>query len=121
MLSTRQAEAPGPLRSLDAAELRWLTLGHSDALGIAVAAACLPAGLAVSLGFAPRLLLLTSAAIALAGGVAFENLGGILTGATTDVGSGPVLILLIRAAAGWPGRTPRRPCPRTRTRRSPPA
>jgi hypothetical protein len=38
--------------------------------------------------------------IALAGWVAVQNVGGALTGATTDVGTGPVLILL--TLAFWP-------------------
>lgn len=100
MLSTNQVEAPGPLGSLDSAELRWLTLGHSNLLGIVVAAACLAAGFTVFLGVVPRLFLTLGALIALAGWVAVENLGGILTGSSTDVGSGPLLILL--AVAFWP-------------------
>ncbi len=100
MLSTNQVEAPGPLRSLDSAELHWLTLGHSDVVGIVVAASCLAAGFAVFLGVVPRLCLSLTALIAVTGWVAAENLGGILTGSTTDVGSGPVLILL--AVTFWP-------------------
>jgi hypothetical protein len=100
MLSTSQADAPGPLRSLDASELRWLTVGNTTILGITVAVACLAAGFTVFLGALPRLFLSLSALIALAGWVAMENLGGILTGSTADVGTGPVLILL--ALAFWP-------------------
>src|SRR6266581_3989241 len=37
MLTTSETEAPGPLRSLDSSELRWLTVGHTTNLGIAVA------------------------------------------------------------------------------------
>jgi hypothetical protein len=93
---------------LDAAELRWLTVGHASMLGIAVAAACLAVGFGVFLGAGfgaflgalPRLFLSLSVLIALAGWVAMENLGGILTGSTTDVGTGPVLILL--ALTFWP-------------------
>jgi len=100
MLTTSETEAPGPLRSLDSSELRWLTVGHTTSLGIAVAVACLAVGFAVFLGALPRVFLWLSALIALAGWVAMENLGGILTGSTTDVGTGPVLILL--ALAFWP-------------------
>jgi hypothetical protein len=114
MLSTSQSEASGPLRSLDSAELRWLTVGHTDVVGIAVGVACLAvafavflgAGFGAFLGALPRLFLSLSILIAVAGWVAVQNLGGILTGATTDVGTGPVLILL--ALAFWPlarGRT----------------
>jgi len=105
MLSTADAEAPRPLQALDSAELRWLTVGHSDILGIALAVACLAVGFAVFLGVLPRLFLAVSMAIAVAGWVAVANLGGILTGSTSDVGTGPVLILL--ALAFWPagGRT----------------
>ena len=111
MLSTADAEAPGPLRALDSSELRWLTVGHSDILGIALAGACLVVGFAVFLGTLPRLFLSVSMLIAVAGWVAVANLGGILTGSTSDVGTGPVLILLalaFRPAGGrissWLGR-----------------
>src|SRR6266851_8598647 len=100
MLSTSQSEAPAPLRSLDASELRWLTVGHATILGIAVAVACLAVGFTVFLGALPRLFLSLAALIALAGWAAIQNLGGILTGSTTDVGTGPVLILL--ALTFWP-------------------
>lgn len=104
MLFTSESEAPGPLRSLDAAELRWLSIGNTTILGIAVAVTCLAVGFTVFLGVLPRLFLSLSALIALAGWVAVENLGGILTGSTTDAGTGPVLILL--TLAFWPlGRT----------------
>jgi hypothetical protein len=110
MLSTGEAEAPGPLRSMDASELGWLTVGHTAIVGIAVAVACLAVGFGVFLGVGfgtflaalPRLFLSLGALIALAGWVAVENLGGILTGSTTDVGTGPVLILL--TLAFWPVR-----------------
>jgi hypothetical protein len=107
MLSVSQSEAPGPLRTLDTAELRWLTVGSADILGIAVAAACLAVGFAVFLGFLPRLFLSLSVLIALAGWVGVQNLGGILTGSASDVGTGPVLILL--ALAFWPAAGARRP------------
>ena len=100
MLSTNQADAPGALRSLDSSELRWLTVRNATVLGITLAVACLAVGFAVFLGALPRVFLWLSALIALAGWVAMENLGGILTGSTTDVGTGPVLILL--AVAFWP-------------------
>ena len=100
MLSTSQSEAPAPLRSLDASELRWLTVGHATILGITVAVACLAVGFTVFLGALPRLFLSLSLLLALAGWVAMENLGGILTGSSADVGTGPVLILL--ALAFWP-------------------
>jgi len=100
MLTTSETEAPGPLRSLDSSELRWLTVGHTTSLGIAVAVACLAVGFTVFLGVLPRVFLWLSALIALAGWVAMENLGGILTGSSTDVGTGPIWILL--ALAFWP-------------------
>jgi hypothetical protein len=108
MLSTSESEAPGPLRSLDASGLRWLTVGHATILGIAMAAACLAVGFGVFvavgfgafLGALPRLFLALGALIALAGWVAVQNLGGILAGSATDVGTGPVLVLL--ALAFWP-------------------
>jgi len=108
MLFTNEQEAPGPLRSLDAAELGWLTVGHTTMLGIAVAVACLAVGFGVFLGAGfgaflaalPRLFLSLGVLIALAVWVAVQNLGGILTGSAADVGAGPVLILL--ALAFWP-------------------
>ncbi len=100
MLFTNEQEAPGPLRAVDAAELGWLTVGNTTMLGIVVAVACLVVGFTVFLGFLTRLFLSLSALIALAGWVAMQNLGGILTGSSTDVGTGPVLVLL--ALAFWP-------------------
>ena len=100
MLSTDQAEAPGALRSLDSSELRWLTVRNTTVPGITLAVACLAVGFAVFLGVLPRLFLSVGVLIAVATWVAPENLGGILTGSTTDVGTGPVLILL--AVAFWP-------------------
>lgn len=100
MLFINEQEAPAPLRSLDAADLRWLSVGNTTILGIVVAVACLAVGFTVFLGVLPRLFLSLSALIALAGWVAMENLGGILTGSTTDVGTGPVLLLL--TLAFWP-------------------
>jgi len=113
MLSVSQSGAPGPLRSLDAAELRWLTIGNTNMLGFALAAACLAVGFAVFLGFLPRLFLSLSVLIALAAWVAVQNFGGILSGSSTDVGTGPVLVLL--ALAFWPSGARR---PRTRQPRA---
>jgi hypothetical protein len=107
MLFINEQEAPAPLRSMDASELGWLTVGNTTILGIAVAAACLAIGFTVFLGVLPRVFLPLGALIAVAGWVAMQNLGGILTGSATDVGTGPVLILL--ALAFWPlGRTTKR-------------
>jgi len=100
MLFTNEQEAPGPLHSLDAAELRWLTVGHTTLVGIVVAVACLAVGFAVFLGVLPRLFLSLGVLVALAAWVAVQNLGGILTGSSTDVQTGPVLIML--ALAFWP-------------------
>src|SRR6266516_4055965 len=113
MLFTNESEAPGALRSMDAAELGWLTVGHTTIVGIAMAVACLAVGFGVFLGVGfgaflgalPRLFLSLGVLIALAGWVAVQNLGGILTGSTSDVGTGPVLILL--ALAFWPLAGPR--------------
>jgi hypothetical protein len=72
-----------------------------------MAAARLAVGFAVFLGVLCRLFLSLGAVIALAWWVAVQNLGGILTGSATDVGTGPVLILV--ALGFWPlGRTSRR-------------
>ena len=100
MLSTSQAEAPGPLRSLDSSELGWLTVGHTTVLGITVAVACLAIGFTVFLGTLPRPFLSLGVLMALGAWVATQNLGGVLTGSSADVGTGPVLILL--ALTFWP-------------------
>ncbi len=100
MLFINEQEAPGPLRSMDSSELGWLTVGNTAILGIAVAVACLAVGFTVFLGVLPRVFLSLGALIAVAGWVAMQNLGGILTGSATDVGTGPVLVLV--AAAFWP-------------------
>jgi len=68
---------------------------------------CLAAGFTVFLGFLPRLFLSVSVLVAGTGWVATENLGGILTASTADIGTGPVLILL--ALAFWPAASARRP------------
>src|SRR5258708_9432952 len=49
MLTTSETEAPGPLRSLDSSELRWLTVGHTTILGVILAVACLAVAFPVSL------------------------------------------------------------------------
>src|SRR5439155_18013911 len=100
MLTINESEAPGPLHALDAAEQRWLTVGHTNLLGFAVAAACLAVGFTIFLGWLPRLFLSLSILIVLAAWIDAQNLGGILTGSSTDVGTGPIWILL--ALAFWP-------------------
>jgi hypothetical protein len=75
MLATNETEAPGPLRSLDASEFPWLTVGNTTVLGIVVAVGCLAVGLAAFLGFLPRLFLSLGAVMALAGWVAMEAAG----------------------------------------------
>src|SRR6266699_5834988 len=100
MLTINESEAPGPLHALDAAEQRWLTVGHTNLLGFAVAAACPAVGFMIFLGWLPRLFLSLSILIVLAAWIGAQNLGGILTGSSTDVGTGPIWILL--ALAFWP-------------------
>lgn len=107
MLTVSYTEAAGPLRSMDAAVLSWLTVGHTSLLGFAAAAVCLAAGFGVFLGAWPRVFLALAMLTVLAGWVVFQNFAGIYTGAATDVGTGPILILL--ACAFWPaGRARRR-------------
>ncbi len=106
MLFINEQAAPGPLRALDNAELSWLTVGHTTLLGIAVAVACLAVGFTVFLGIMPRPFLALSAVIAVAGWAGMQNLAGVLTGSSTDVGTGPVLVLL--ALAFWPAGGPSR-------------
>jgi hypothetical protein len=100
MLAINEGEAPGPLRAMDAAELRWLTVGNTSLLGYAVAGACLAIGFMIFLGWLPRLFLSLGILITLTAWAAVENFGGILTGSSTDVGAGPAWVLL--ALAFWP-------------------
>jgi len=105
MLTTEQAEGAGPLRSMDSGLLRWLTVKHLTLLGFAAAAVCVVVGFTVFLGAWPRVFLSLVMLVALVDWVVFQNFGGIYTGASTDVGTGPVLILL--AMAFWPLRAAR--------------
>jgi hypothetical protein len=57
-------------------------------------------GFPVFLDMLPRPFLSLGVLIALAGWVGMQNIGGSLTGSTTDVGTGPVLVLV--ALAFWP-------------------
>lgn len=110
MLFLQQQESGGVVRAMDSAVLGWLSVANEQALGFAVAAGCLAVAFAVFLGALPRVALSLSIVIAIAGWVVFQNFGGILTGSSTDVGTGPVLLLL--AAAFWPlapARQARRP------------
>jgi hypothetical protein len=68
MLTINRSEAPGPLRAVDTAELRWLTVGNTSMLGIAAAAVCLAMGFAVFLGVLTRLFLSISVLVVLARG-----------------------------------------------------
>jgi hypothetical protein len=99
MLTINQGGAPAPLHAMDAAELRWLTVGNTSLLGYAVAGACLAIGFMIFLGWLPRLVLSLGILITLAAWAAVENFGGILTGSSTDVGAGPAWVLL--ALAFW--------------------
>ena len=107
MLTVTYIEAAGPLRSMDAAVLSWLTVGNTKLLGFAAAAVCLAVGFAVFLGAWPRAFLALAVLLVFAGWVVFQNFAGIYTGAATDVGTGPILILL--ACAFWPAGRARRP------------
>jgi hypothetical protein len=106
MLVTEEAGGAGPLRSMDAGVLRWLTVGNTNLLGFAAAGLCLAVGFTVFLGAWPRVFLSLSMTLALAAWVVFQNFGGIFTGTSTDVGTGPILILL--ALALWPAPDSRR-------------
>jgi len=100
MLTTEQAEGAGPLRSMDTGLLRWLTVENMTRLGFAAAAVCVVVGFTVFLGAWPRVFLSLVMLAALVDWVVFQNFGGISTGASTDVGTGPALMLL--ACAFWP-------------------
>jgi hypothetical protein len=102
MLPINEAGGTGPLRAMDSGVLGWLTIGTMTRLGFAVAALCLVIGFTVFLGVWPRVFLSLTIAFALTAWVVFQNFGGIYTGAATDAGTGPVLILL--ALAFWPLR-----------------
>jgi hypothetical protein len=107
MLTVSQSGAPGPLRTMDTVELRWLTVSNTNILGIAAVVISLAVAFTVFLGFLPRPFLALSVLVAVVVWVGVQNLGGILSGSATDVGTGPVLILL--AAAFWPAAGARRP------------
>jgi hypothetical protein len=100
MLAINEGEAPAPLHAMDGAELRWLTVGNASLLGYAVAGACLAIGFMIFLGWLPRLFLSLSILVTVAAWAAVENFGGILTGSSTDAGTGPAWVLL--ALAFWP-------------------
>jgi hypothetical protein len=57
-------------------------------------------GFMIFLGWLPRLTLSLAILLVPAAWAATQNLGGILTGSSTDVGTGPVWVLL--AVAFWP-------------------
>ena len=84
--------------------LNQATVKHLTLLGFA-AAVCVVVGFTVFLGAWPRVFLSLVMLAALVDWVVFQNFGGISTGASTDVGTGPVLILL--ACAFWPLRAVR--------------
>ena len=107
MLTVNETEAPGLPHALDAAEQRWLTVGHTSLLGFAVVGACLVIGFMIFLGRLPRLVLSLSMLMALAVWVGAQNFGGVFTGSSTDVGTGSAWILL--ALAFWPAAGTRMP------------
>jgi len=82
----------------------WLTSLHSDAaravggsgatLALVLAVVSAEIGLSVLLGRATRTALAVSIAISLAFWVLAEGFGGVFTGQATDVGTGPLMVLI---------------------------
>jgi ABC-type Fe3+ transport system permease subunit len=64
MLFINEHEAPGPLRSIDSADLGWLTVGHTMLLGVTVAVVCMAVGCTIFVGVMPRTFLALSMVIA---------------------------------------------------------
>lgn len=95
-------------RVLDAAAAS--TTGHGTTIAICLAAASLTIGLAVLYGWHPRAFLTMQISLSLLYWVLGQGLGGVVTGRATDVGTGP-LIVLIALVIPRPART------RTRARR----
>lgn len=93
-------QEPAPLAQLDRAVLGWLTFGHEIWVSAAVAALCALIVLMVVADILPRLALGTAVALSLAFWLVGQNLGGVLSGSGTDLGTAPPLILL--AVLLWP-------------------
>lgn len=100
------------------AALASAAAGHGLVIAAIAASLSTVVGISVLLDCAARPALALAVAIALVYFIAGQGMGGILTGAGTDPGSGPLLILLATALWGdGAGRTGRRtrPCPRRRS------
>jgi hypothetical protein len=83
------------------------TAGHGHAIAIVAAILSTAIGLAVLFDYGAKPILAASSLIALLFFVIGQGMGGILTGTGTDLGSGPLLILV--AAWFYPLEDPTRP------------
>jgi hypothetical protein len=68
--------------------------GHGTAIALSAASLSVAIGLAVLRGWHPRPFLVLAIAISLLYWVLGQGLGGIFTGSATDVGAGPLMILI---------------------------
>jgi hypothetical protein len=96
------AKAPSGAAWLSNIQSHVATFAVGRGLAIAVSGACLSfaIGLAVALGRWRRPSLALSVAIALIYFMLGQGMGGVLTGSGTDLGSGPLLILLAATVCG---------------------
>lgn len=97
-------EGPSVLRSMDFWALRWVSYGRIQLLTVVIAASAVLVALLVFADLLPRIALALGVSLAAVGWVIGQNLGGIFTGSATDIGSGPIWILL--ALTLWPRRVP---------------
>lgn len=82
------------------------TAGHGTTIAIALAIASGMIGVAVMHRWHSRAFLVLAIALSVLYWVLGQGLGGIFTGQATDVGSGPLMILIASILIPKPGRTP---------------
>lgn len=93
-------EERGPLRTLDLAVLHTLTRRNLFIAAIFLTAVFVLIGYAVLVDFLRRAALLAGAGLALVFWVVGQSVGGLLSGSATDVGTGPLWVLLVLVL--WP-------------------
>lgn len=95
-------EEPFPLAQMDRGVLGWLSLSHELWLSAVVTVLCALIAGTVLVDIVPRLALGTAIAFSLVVWLVGQDLGGVLSGSGTDLGTAPPLILL--ALMLWPRR-----------------